>query len=82
MSTDLKYLAFTAILTASLWIPYIVCQVMTNGGLRRKITSISHQGRYRCGACVRTALTRMRWRVLRHSRRWFSQFTLPAKPTR
>jgi len=33
MSTDLKYLAFTAILTASLWIPYVVCQVMTNGFL-------------------------------------------------
>ena len=33
MSTDLKYLAFTAILTASLWIPYISCQVMTNGNL-------------------------------------------------
>ena len=33
MSTDLKYLAFTALLTASLWIPYIVCQVMTNGNL-------------------------------------------------
>jgi uncharacterized MAPEG superfamily protein len=31
MSTDLKYLAFTAILTASLWIPCIVCQSMTNG---------------------------------------------------
>jgi uncharacterized MAPEG superfamily protein len=34
MSTDLKYLAFTAMLTAALWVPYIVCQVMTNGGLR------------------------------------------------
>jgi len=34
MSTDLKYLAFTAILTASLWIPYVVCQVRTNGGLK------------------------------------------------
>jgi uncharacterized MAPEG superfamily protein len=34
MTTDLKYLAFTAILTAALWIPYIVCQVMTNGFLR------------------------------------------------
>ena len=33
MSVDLKYLAFTAMLTASLWIPYIVCQVMTNGNL-------------------------------------------------
>jgi uncharacterized MAPEG superfamily protein len=33
MSTDLKYLAFTAMLTASLWIPYIVCQTMTNGFL-------------------------------------------------
>ena len=31
MSADLKYLAFTAILTASLWIPYVVCQVTTNG---------------------------------------------------
>jgi uncharacterized MAPEG superfamily protein len=33
MSTDLKYLALTAMLTASLWIPYVVCQVMTNGFL-------------------------------------------------
>jgi uncharacterized MAPEG superfamily protein len=33
MSTDLRYLAFTALLTAALWIPYIVCQVMTNGFL-------------------------------------------------
>lgn len=34
MSTDLRYLAFTAILTASLWIPYVVAQVMTNGFLQ------------------------------------------------
>ena len=33
MTTDLTYLAYTAILTASLWIPYIVAQVMTNGFL-------------------------------------------------
>jgi uncharacterized MAPEG superfamily protein len=33
MTPDLKYLAYTAILTASLWIPYIVAQVMTNGFL-------------------------------------------------
>jgi uncharacterized MAPEG superfamily protein len=33
MTTDLKYLAWTAILTAALWIPYIACQVMTNGFL-------------------------------------------------
>ena len=33
MSIDLKYLAFTAMLTAALWIPYIVCQVVTNGFL-------------------------------------------------
>ena len=33
MSPDLKYLAFTAFLTASLWIPYVVAQVMTNGFL-------------------------------------------------
>jgi uncharacterized MAPEG superfamily protein len=33
MTTDLWYLAFTAMLTAALWIPYIACQVMTNGPL-------------------------------------------------
>jgi uncharacterized MAPEG superfamily protein len=31
MSTDLKYLALTAVLTASLWIPYVIAQVLTNG---------------------------------------------------
>ncbi len=31
MTTDLHYLAYTALLTASLWIPYIVAQSMTNG---------------------------------------------------
>jgi uncharacterized MAPEG superfamily protein len=34
MTTDLKYLAFTAMLTAALWIPYVVAQVMTNGALK------------------------------------------------
>ena len=34
MSTELKYLALTALLTASLWIPYIVAQVTTNGTLK------------------------------------------------
>jgi uncharacterized MAPEG superfamily protein len=34
MSTDLKYLALTAMLTASLWIPYVVAQVKTNGPLQ------------------------------------------------
>jgi len=33
MTPDLKYLAYTAMLTAALFIPYIVCQVMTNGFL-------------------------------------------------
>jgi uncharacterized MAPEG superfamily protein len=33
VSTDLKYLAFTAILAASLWIPYVVAQVTANGPL-------------------------------------------------
>jgi uncharacterized MAPEG superfamily protein len=33
MSPELKYLALTAILTASLWIPYVTAQVMTNGFL-------------------------------------------------
>ncbi len=34
MSPELKYLALTALLTGSLWIPYIVCQVVTNGTLQ------------------------------------------------
>lgn len=33
MTTDLKYLAYTAILTAALWIPYVVAQVRTSGFL-------------------------------------------------
>jgi uncharacterized MAPEG superfamily protein len=33
MSVELTYLALTALLTAALWIPYIVCQVATNGFL-------------------------------------------------
>jgi len=34
MTTDLKYLAYTAMLTASLWIPYVTAQSMTNGVLK------------------------------------------------
>jgi uncharacterized MAPEG superfamily protein len=33
MTTDLRYLAYTAILTCALWIPYVISQVMTNGFL-------------------------------------------------
>ena len=33
MSVELKYLALTALLTAALWIPYIISQVTTNGPL-------------------------------------------------
>lgn len=33
MSPELKYLALTALLTGSLWIPYIAAQVVTNGFL-------------------------------------------------
>jgi len=33
MTTDLTYLAWTALLTASLWVVYIAAQVMTNGFL-------------------------------------------------
>jgi uncharacterized MAPEG superfamily protein len=36
MSPDVKYLALTALLTASLWIPYIVAQIVTNGPLQPK----------------------------------------------
>jgi uncharacterized MAPEG superfamily protein len=33
-STDLRYLAYTALLTGSLWIPYVTAQSLTNGFLR------------------------------------------------
>ena len=33
MTTDLYYLAYTAILTAALWIPYVVSQGVSNGML-------------------------------------------------
>jgi uncharacterized MAPEG superfamily protein len=33
MTTDLTYLAYTTFLTASLWIPYVACQVIANGPL-------------------------------------------------
>jgi len=36
MTKDLYYLACTAMLTAALWIPYIACQVQTNGLLSRE----------------------------------------------
>jgi uncharacterized MAPEG superfamily protein len=34
MTTDLKYLAYTAILSAALWIPFIIAQLTTNGPLK------------------------------------------------
>lgn len=34
MTSELKSLACTALLTALLWIPYVVCQVQTNGFLK------------------------------------------------
>jgi len=33
VSTDVIYLAWTALLTGLLWIPYIVCQIAANGPL-------------------------------------------------
>jgi len=33
VTTDLRYLAYTALLTAALWIPYVVSQLMANGPL-------------------------------------------------
>ena len=57
MTTDLWYLALTAILTAALWIPYIACQVMTNGPLSGKTMSTPSRVRCRCGASARIAPT-------------------------
>ena len=58
MTTDLWYLALTAILTAALWIPYIACQVMTNGFLvGGKLCRPDAASGRRCGASARTAPT-------------------------
>ena len=34
MTPELTYLAYVALLTAALWIPYVVSQVLTNGFLK------------------------------------------------
>ncbi len=34
MTTELRYLAYTALLTAALWIPYVITQVRVNGFLK------------------------------------------------
>jgi uncharacterized MAPEG superfamily protein len=34
MTSDLTYLSYTALLSASLWILYVICQVRTNGFLK------------------------------------------------
>jgi len=34
MTTDLTYLALTALLTGSLWLPYVTAQTIVNGPLR------------------------------------------------
>jgi len=34
MTTELTYLAYVALLTAALWIPYVMSQVSTNGFLK------------------------------------------------
>ncbi len=34
MTTDLRYLTYTAFLTAALWLPYVIAQSITNGLLR------------------------------------------------
>ena len=33
MTPDLRYLAYTAMLTGALWIPYVIAQTVTNGFL-------------------------------------------------
>ena len=63
MSTDLKYLALTAILTASLWIPYVVAQVKTNGPLQPEKTPAR-------GARAPTGPMSTRWRLFARSQRW------------
>ena len=70
MTTDLWYLACTAMLTAALWIPYIVCQVMTNGALApAKTTGIRRRARFPCGASALTAPISTRSNVSLHSPR-------------
>jgi len=70
VTTDLKYLVFTAMLTAILWIPYVVCQVRTNGPLQpTNYTDPTMPRPILHGDCVRIAPTSMR-----------SRFLLPSRP--
>jgi hypothetical protein len=64
MTADLKYLAFTAILTAALWIPYVISQVMTNGPLAPPNSVDPRRVRFHRGASVPTAFISMRWNAL------------------
>ena len=52
MSAELRYLAYTAFLTAALWIPYIVCQVQTNGFLSPGNYVTQRRARFLSGACA------------------------------
>jgi len=60
MTADLTYLAYTAVLTAGLWIPYIACQVMTNGQnafWARPTTAIQRHDPFRFGESALTGRT-------------------------
>ncbi len=52
MTTDLQYLAYTALLTASLWIVYIAAQVTTNGFLAPENYVDPAPVRCRSGVCA------------------------------
>ena len=68
-TTELTYLALTAILTGALWIPYFVCQVMTNGFLAgENYTDPSHDP-YHYGASGPTGCISMPLRALPRSLR-------------
>ncbi len=69
MTTDLWYLALTAMLTAALWIPYIVCQVTTNGPLSGRTTSTPRPVPCRFGVSVLIAPISTRSNVSLHSLR-------------
>lgn len=65
MTTDVRYLAYTALLTAALWVPYVIAQVTTNGFLAPPNYADPTPRPVRRGASAPTVRISMPWSALR-----------------
>ena len=82
MTTDLFYLALTALLTALLWVPFIIMRVPCRGRPNPQLTTRSYLNRnYRRMYGALTGRTSTRWRTCPFSWPWCWLPTFLAKPT-